>query len=114
MPALSAARMPRCKGAELGEVQLTGRLLRMDARPPECLVGIDVPDARDAPLVEDRRLHRRAPVRECLAEALRRECRGQWLPAESRGQVRLDLVWLRQEPGSEAPDVAVHDVRTVV
>ena len=36
------------------------------------------------------------------------------LGPEALRQVRLELVWLEQRPGSEPPDVAVDDVRPVV
>ena len=56
----------------------------MDPRAPERLVGVDVPDAGDRALVEERRLDRRAPAGERVGEALRRERGGERLDAEPR------------------------------
>jgi hypothetical protein len=44
----------------------------MDARPPECLVGVDVPDAREEALVEQERLDRGAAAGEPLRDGRRR------------------------------------------
>ena len=86
----------------------------MDLRPPERLVGVDVPDAGDRPLIEDRRLHRRPPARQLLGEVLRPVSGGERLAADARVEVGLHLGRLEQQPGAEAADVAIGDVRSVV
>src|SRR5436853_549347 len=53
----------------------------MDPRPPERLVDIDVPQARERALVEQRRLDRRLPLLQPLAEAREREERVERLAA---------------------------------
>jgi hypothetical protein len=98
---------------QLVVVQPARRTQRMDARAPEGFVGVDVPDAGEAALVEDRRLHGRAPAGEGLGEASCRERRSQRLAAKAGVEVRLDLVRLGQEPCAEAADVAVDNVRSV-
>src|ERR1043165_4421451 len=45
---------------DLGCAQLTCGAQRMETGPPEGLVGVDVPDASEAPLVQKRRLEGRA------------------------------------------------------
>ena len=82
---------------------------RVHARAPERLVGVDVADARDRALVEQRRLHRRSPVREALREVPWLVRLAERLAADAGVDVRLDLVGLEQEPCAEAPDVAVGD-----
>ena len=86
----------------------------MDPRPPERLVGVDVPHAGDRALVEDRRLHGRAAPGEPLGEVLRPIRGRERLTPDARVDVRVDLVRLEQEPGAEAPDVAVGNIRSVV
>ncbi len=87
---------------------------RMDPRPPERLVGVDVPDARDRALIEDRRLDRRAPARELSREVLGLVGRRERLPPDPRVDVGVHFGRLEQEPRAEAADVAVGDVRSVV
>ena len=83
----------------------------MDARAPERLVDVDVPQAGERALVEQRGLDRRAPLREPLAEPRRGEERVERLVAEPRREVRLELARLEQQPRAEAAHVAVGDVR---
>ena len=83
-------------------------------RAPERLVDVDVPEAGERALVEERGLDRRATLREPLAETRRREERVERLLADARREIRLELARLEHEPGAEAPDVAVRDVRSVV
>ena len=86
----------------------------MDPRPPERFVGVDVSHARERPLVEQRRLDRRASVAQSLGEPTGREGACERLAADARREVRLQLVSLDYEPRAEPPDVAVDDVRAVV
>src|SRR3954471_4863651 len=86
----------------------------MDARAPQGLVDVDVPQSRERSLVEERRLDRRLALRQSLAEARDGEERVERLVAELGRDVWVDLVRLEQEPGPEAPDVAVGDPRPVV
>ena len=86
----------------------------MDARAPERFVGVDVPDAGDGALVEDRRLDRRPPLAQPLAEVLRAVGLVERLASDARVDVGVHLGRLEQEPRAEAPDVAVGDVRSVV
>ena len=98
----------------LVEVERRGRGERMDARPPQRLVGVDVPDPRDRALVEEHRLHRRPPSGELLREMLHPVRALERLPPHPRVDVRVCFVGLEEEPGAEAPDVTVRDVRAVV
>ena len=87
---------------------------RIEPRAPQRLVDVDVPHPRERALVEERRLERGAAARETLAEPRGREERVERLVADPRGEIRLRLPGLEQEPGAEAPHVAVRDVRSVV
>src|SRR5262249_46559334 len=84
---------------------------RVDLRPPERLVGVDVPEPRDRPLVEDRRLHRRLAAAEPLGEKPRREAALERLGTNAHREVVLCLFRLEQRPGAEAPQVAIGDPR---
>ena len=75
-------------------VEITRRSQRMDARPPERLVDVDVPHSRNRSLVEERCLDRRAPPGEPLAERPRRETATEGLLPQARAEERLDVVWL--------------------
>ena len=86
----------------------------MDLRAPEGLVHVDVPHSRERALVEERRLDRRTPPRETLAQPRRREEGVERLLADAGSQIRLELARLEQEPGAEAPDIAIGYVRSVV
>ena len=99
---------------QLVAVDALRRAQRVDARAPQRLVDVDVPEAGERALVEERGLDRRAPLREPLAEPCRREERIERLLADARREVRRELARLEQEPGAEAADVAVGDVRAVV
>jgi hypothetical protein len=98
----------------LGGFEFARRSQRVDSRTPQRLVGVDVPDARDRALVEQRRLHRRAAMRERGGEVACPVARRERLPAEAGVDVRVDLVGLEEEPGAEAADVAIGDLRSVV
>ena len=80
---------------------------------PERLVDVDVPEAGDRPLVEERRLEGCPPPIEALAEPCRGE-RAERLGAEARREVGRELVLLEQLPGPEAADIAIGDVRSIV
>ena len=100
--------------ADLAGVEAPRLAQRMDAGAPERLVGVDVPDARDGALVEDRRLDRCAASGQPRGELSRREGGIERLRPEARGEIRLDLVRLEQEPGAEPPHVPVGERRAVV
>src|SRR6266516_662258 len=86
----------------------------MQARPPQCLVCVDVPDAGEQPLVEQERLQRRPPPRQPVRERPRVERAPERLCPDARCQVMLELTRLEQEPCAETTDVAIGDVRAVV
>jgi hypothetical protein len=100
--------------AELGPRQRAGSTKRVDARPPERLVGVDVSHAGSGPLVEERGFDGCAPRLESRSERLRGEFLSKRLFTETLRQVRDILAGLEQEPGAEAADVSVGDVRSVV
>ena len=95
-------------------MSVAGRAQRVQPRPPQRLVRVDVPNAREDALVEDDRLQGRAPAREAVDERSRRERAAEWLDADLGREVRLEVRRLEQEPGAEAPHVPVCDVRSVV
>ncbi len=87
---------------------------RMDPGAPECLVGVDVPEARDRSLVEQHGLDRSAACCEARGEIPRAEARRQRLGPESLGEIRADLGCLEEQPRSEPTHVAISDIRAVV
>jgi hypothetical protein len=99
---------------QLVPVEAGRRTQRIEPRSPERLVDVDVPHPRNRPLIEERRLERRAAAGETLAQPGGREQRVERLVAHAAGEVRLRLPGLEQEPRAEAPHVAVGDVRAVV
>src|SRR5438105_7460254 len=99
----NAAMDPR----HLVQGQLAGRPQRVDARPPERLVHVDVPHPGERALVEEGGLDRGASSVQALGEPLRRERRGERLAAYARLEVRRQVLRLEEEPGAEAPDVAI-------
>jgi hypothetical protein len=102
------------KSPQLGTIEPGRRTERVEAGAPQCLVGVDVSHARKGALVEQRRLQRRAAAGKTLAQPSGREERVQRLVAHAGGEVRIRLPRLEQEPGSEAADVPVRDIRSVV
>ncbi len=100
--------------AHLGRLEAPRLPERVDAGTPERLVGIDVPDAGERSLVEDRRLDRSLPGREPLTQHLRGEAGLQRLWADTRIEVGVELAGLEQQPRAEAADITVGDVRSVV
>ncbi len=65
-------------------------------RVPERLVGVDVPEPGDRPLVEERRLHRRPPAGEPRAEVARREARPSGSGPSRAARYALELPRLEQ------------------
>ena len=86
----------------------------MEPRTPERLVDVDVPHPGERSLVEKRRLERRAPTREALPESGSREERVERLVAHAGVEIRLRLVRLEEQPGTEAADISIGEVRAVV
>src|SRR5207253_9535442 len=99
-----APRRPGTGGARGG----TGGV---ELRPPQGLVGVDVPHPGKCALVEERSLEGRAPAGEAHAEAGGREERVERLVADARSEVRLRLPRLEQEPRAEASDITVSNIR---
>src|SRR5438105_1134348 len=106
----NAAMDPR----HLVQGQLAGRPQRVDPRPPERLVHVDVPHPGERSLVEEGGLDRGAASLQALGETLRRERRCERLAPDAGGEVRLELLGLEEEPRAEAPHVAIRYVRSVV
>src|SRR5262249_55624689 len=71
-------------------------------------------EAGDGPLVEDGGLDGRLAACEAAREVGRREPATERFGAEADREVLLCIVRVEQEPGAEAPDVAVRDPRAVV
>ena len=84
MPALEHAADRPC-GARASSAALEAPRLaeRVDPRPPERLVGVDVPDPGDRPLVEDRRLDGAVRPRERRPSIARAEARLERLGADA-------------------------------
>src|SRR5437868_1984148 len=102
------------QGAHLRLVELARRPARIDLRPPERLVRVDVPEPGERALVEQGRLDRRAAPREPRCQRLRRERALERFAAQPGGEVRVELVVAKHEPRAEPADVAIRDVRSVV
>ena len=100
--------------AELLLCQFVAGSERVELRPPERLVRVVVPDAGEEALVEDERLPRRAPAGDPVGERSCRERPAERLCPDALGQVRLELARLEKQPRTEAADVPVGDVRSVV
>ena len=105
--------MPRWRRRSSSASRLAGDAERVQPRVPERLVDVDVPEPGDGALVEQRGLERGSPAGEPLAERLRGEPAERLLP-HLRGQVRLELAGLEQQPRAEAAHVAVDDPGAVV
>ena len=102
------------EAGELIALEALRRTQRVDLRPPQGLVDVDVPHARERSLVEQRRLDRGASTCEQPAEACCGEERVERLLAEARREVRVELAGLEEQPRSEAAHIAVGDVGAVV
>jgi len=86
----------------------------MDSSAPQSLVRIDVPHAGDCSLVENRRLDGSSTPTQALGKVLRPVRLGERLSPDAGIDVGVDLVRLEQQPRSEAADIAIADVRSVV
>jgi hypothetical protein len=86
----------------------------VELRAPERLVDVDVPEARDRSLIEERSLDRCAAAFKSLSEPRRRERALERLDPESLFEVGLEVLGLEQLPRAESTDVAIREVRTVV
>src|SRR6202012_4753213 len=73
----------------LGAGETSGWTERVDPRPEQRLVGVDVPDAGDPRLIEHERLDRGTPPPRARAQVLGGEPWGERLDPEPRGQVLL-------------------------
>ena len=86
----------------------------MHLRAPEGFVDIDVAEACDRALVKQGRLDWSPAASETFTQASRREAALERFAAEPPLQIVLDLFRLEQVPGTEAPDVAIRDILSVV
>ena len=114
MPCSSAVRIARVQPAQLAAVEALRRPQRMDARAPERLVDVDVPEPGERALVEERRLDRRAPLRRRSPSRAAVKSASSGSSPSRVARYGVELARLEQEPGAEAADVAVGDVRSVV
>jgi hypothetical protein len=105
---------PPVQALQLGALEAGRRAQRIEPRPPQRLVCVDVPQPGQCPLVEQRRLQGRAPARKALAESGGREERVERLVADARCEIRLRLSRLEQKPGAEPAHVSIRNVRSVV
>jgi len=83
-----------CQPRELVLAEHAGRAKRVDLRPPESLVHVNVPEPGDGSLIEQRGLDRRAPACELGGEAAGREAAIERLDSEPFLEVRLELAGL--------------------
>ncbi len=115
IPAASASSIASRRPRPLRPRESARRPQRMDPGAEQCLVGVDVPDSRDPPLVEDERLHgRRSPARD-RGEVLGGELGGERLHPEPLVEVCGARPRVRQQmAGAEPPRVDVHEPMTVV
>ena len=86
----------------------------MEAREPQRLVDVDVPEPRHRPLVEERRLYGRLAVFQPPGEEAGGKAPLERLGTDLDREVRLELPRLEQEPRAEAPDIPIADVRSIV
>ena len=100
--------------AQLGAIEAGRAAKRIEPRAPQRLVDVDVPHPRERPLVEQRSLERGAATRQALPEPGCREERIERLVADPSTEVGLRLFSLEEQPGTEAPNVPVRNVRSVV
>ena len=111
MPARSASTTASRRSRAAWHGQAPGGTQRVDPRAEQGLVGVDVPHARDAALVEQERLDRRRRAR---ARAPRRcsarEPLVERLHADARGEERVDRRGAEQQlAGAEAARVDDHE-----
>jgi hypothetical protein len=103
-----------CHARELALVERPCGAKRVDLRPPQRFVDVDVSQPGDRSLIKERGLDRCAATLELLRESSRRERSLERLDPESLFEVRPELARLEQLPRAEAADVAIRDVRSVV
>src|SRR4051812_19959716 len=103
---------------DLAALQRARAAQRMDAGAKERLVGVDVADARDAALVQQQRLDRRAPLARLQVEVLGREVRAERLDAQAaveellqRGAAERELAGAEAARVTEAQDVGVVELQ---
>src|SRR6185436_4081060 len=100
---------------DLVAVERPCRAKRVDPRPPQRLVRVDVPHPCGGSLVEEGRLDRSAAPLKRPGERARGEAALERLAAQApRREVVAQLPRFEQSPGSEAADVAIGDIRSVV
>src|SRR6185503_1185820 len=100
---------------DLVAVERPRRAKRMDPRPPQRLVRIDVPHSRGRSLVEESSLDRGAAPFQRPGERARGEAPLERLAAETpRREVVLQLPRLEESPRSETANVTIGDVRSIV
>jgi len=100
---------------ELSTAQRSRGAQRVDSRPEQRLVRVDVADAGNPALVEDERLdRRRAPARD-RPQVTSRERGRQWLDPEAGTQVRITCVGAVDDvAGTEPPRVDIDQPMAVV
>jgi hypothetical protein len=103
-----------CQKRELVLVKRACRAKRVDLRPPQRFIDVDVPKTGDRSLIEERGLDRRAAAIELLRKSSRRERSLERLDSKSLFEVLVELAGLEQLPRPEPADIAVRDVRFVV
>ncbi len=103
-----------CQPGELVLFEGPGGMQRVDLRPPERLVHVDVPEPSDRSLIEERGLDRCASAFELLTESSRRERSPERLDPEPVLEVRLEFACLEQLPRAESPNVSIRNIRAVV
>ena len=79
---------------DLVALELPRRAERVDPRPPQGLVDVDVPHTGKRSLVEEGGLHRGAAPGEPGGQRARREAPVEWLLAQTGRKKRLELVRL--------------------
>ncbi len=105
----AAVEAPQLRSIEAGS-----SAKRIQPRAPQRLVDVDVPHPGECALVEKRRLERRPPTGQALSQSRCREERVERLVADACVEIRLRLLRLEKEPGAEAADVSIGEVRSIV
>src|SRR5207302_65352 len=100
---------PPRQARDLVRVEAAGRTQGVNACAPQGLVDVDVPQAGDRSLVEQRRLDGSPPSFEPLCEPARREGALERLAAEARGEVWIELGGLEELPRTEAAHISIRD-----
>ncbi len=102
------------QGSDLVYIQAPGRSLGMESRPPQALIGVDVPDPRDSSLVEHRGLESSPSLREGSRKVRRRERAIERLEAEALVEVRVKLGLGNEGPRPKPSDIAIDEFCPVV